>query len=105
MPNNGIPILQPATHHWHCPNCGLRQVTHEVRPHVRMHTCPKMGMLTAPMIPDGVKAKVTRRDREDYVGNEMVQKDENGRPIMSIVTERDDGTDVIVFAPSATARA
>jgi len=56
------------------------------------------------MIPVGVKATVTVREREDYVGEEVVRLDpERKRPVMSIVTTREDGTnDAIVFAPTAT---
>ena len=94
-----------VTHEWYCPNCHLEDVTHEPRPHTRFHTCPALRGLTAPMLPKGVAAKVEAKEREDYVGKEMVQTDENGRPVMSVVTTRDNGQDVIVFAPTATARA
>lgn len=97
-----IPALVP-TQHWSCPNCSLEQTTHEVRPHSRFHACPGLKGLTAPMVPRGTKAKVTAHEREDYIGNEQVQLHE-GRPVMSVVTERDDGQDVVVFAPTATAR-
>lgn len=56
------------------------------------------------MLPEGVEAKVTAHEREDYIGNEKVQLDGNGRPIMSITTEREDGQDVVVFAPTASAK-
>lgn len=100
-----IPILALPNNSWWCPNCGAKDVTHELRPHTRFHTCPKLRGLTAPMLPEGVKGKVEARDREDYVGKEMVQKDANGRPVMSVVTTRDEGQDCLVFAPTATARA
>ncbi len=99
-----IPILEPPTHRWYCPNCGKRDVTREIRPHARFHTCPKLAFLTAPMLPEGTKAKVVAHEREDYVGNDIVRKDADGRTIMSVVTTRDEGTDTIVFAPTATAR-
>ena len=88
---------------WYCPNCGLtdRTATFVLN---RYHTCPKLRGLTAPMLPAGVKAKVVAHDRDDYVGHEMVQRDTNGRPIMSVETTRDTGNDLIVFAPTATAR-
>ena len=88
---------------WYCPNCGLvdRTATFVTN---RYHTCPKLRGLSAPLLPAGVKAKVEAHDREDYVGQEMVQRDANGRPIMSIETTRDNGNDLIVFAPTATAR-
>lgn len=99
-----IPILDPIRH-WYCPNCHLEDTTKEARPHMRMHTCPKLRMLSAPMLAKGTAAKVEAHDREDYIGKEMVQKDASGRPIMSIVTTRDEGQDCMVFAPTATAHA
>jgi hypothetical protein len=97
------PIVHPVNR-WYCPNCGMEDVTHEARPHSRFHTCPKLRGLTAPMVPAGTKAKVELREREDYVGTDRVQLDpERRRPVMSIVTTRDNGQDVAVFAPTATA--
>jgi hypothetical protein len=48
---------------------------------------------------------VETRDREDYVGHELVQVDGEARPVMSIVTRYGDGrTDCAVLAPCATSR-
>jgi hypothetical protein len=99
-----IPLIG-VVRDWYCPNCGLRDQTREPRPHSRFHVCPRLRGLTAPMLPVGVAAKVEARDREDYAGREVLTKDENGRPVMSVVTTRDDGTDAIVFAPLAQVRA
>lgn len=92
---------------WYCPNCLLEDARYMPPAPLGggtllFHTCPAMKGLTAPLYQVGVKVKVTRRDREDYVGKELVQKDADGRPVMSIVSEREDGTDCIVFAPTAT---
>jgi hypothetical protein len=54
------------------------------------------------MVPAGTSCKVEAREREDYVAGDMVQTDGDGRPVMSVVTTRDDGTDVAVLAPAAT---
>lgn len=86
---------------WSCPNCALEDVTYEARAHTRFHACAGLRGLTAPMVPAGTRAKVTTHEREDYIGTEKVQLHE-GRPIMSVVTERDDGQDVTVFAPTAS---
>lgn len=94
------PIVQPI-HHWYCPNCRLEDVTHEPRPHTRFHICKGLYGLTAPMIPTGTKARVFAVEREDYVGKEHVQLDGRGRPVMSVVTVREDGQDCIAFAPTA----
>jgi len=90
---------------WECPNCSLTQKTNEPKPHTRFHSCPGLRGLTAPMLPVGVRAKVELREREDYVGGEQVFLDpQQKRPVMSVVTTRDDGQDVVVFAPTAIAR-
>lgn len=88
---------------WECPNCQLVDVTHEARPHTRFHACRGLRGLTAPMVPAGTKCKVEAHEREDYVGSEQVFL-HDGRPVMNITTTRDDGQDVVVFAPTATAR-
>jgi hypothetical protein len=53
----------------------------------------------------GTKAKVEAVERGDYIGRELVQSDGNGRPVMAVVTTRDDGQDCAVLAPTATASA
>ena len=51
-----------------------------------------------------MKAKVFAVVRPDYVGAEHgITYDDNKRPIMSVVTERENGNDVAVFAPVAVA--
>ena len=98
------PLISTVTH-WYCPNCKAQDTTTEPKPHSRFHTCPKLRGLSAPMVPAGTKAKVELREREDYVNGDMVRLDpEQGRPVMSIVTTRDNGQDVAVFAPTATAK-
>lgn len=94
-------LLQP-TQHWVCPNCDLTDITHEARPHSRMHSCRGLKGLTAPMVPEGTACKVEAREREDYVGSDLPQYDGDGRPIMSVVTTRDDGQDCTVLASTAT---
>lgn len=90
---------------WSCPNCKQTDVTHEARPHVRYHACPGLHGLTAPMIPAGSSAKVTAIERQDYIGSEIVTLNADKRPVMSVVTERADGSnDVAVFAATATAQ-
>ena len=90
---------------WRCPACGKTDQTREPRPHSRFHPCPKLHGLSTPMVAGNTRAKVEAREREDYVGNEQVTRDDRGRPVMSIVTTRDNGQDVAVFAPTATSRA
>jgi hypothetical protein len=101
-------VLLKPVHRWYCPNCRATDVTHEARPHARMHTCPKLGMLSLPMdllmVPEGTRAKVETHEREDYVGREQVFISPDGRPLMNVIITRDEGQDCAVFAPTATAR-
>jgi hypothetical protein len=89
---------------WSCPNCPATHVTHEAQPHTPFHTCSGLRGLSAPFVADGTRCKVVAVEREDWVGRELVQADGEGRPVMSIVTVRDDGQDCAVLAPCATAR-
>lgn len=98
---HNIPILQPRQE-WVCPNCNAQSVTHEAEPHTRMHTCPGLRGLTAPMVPAGQRCEVRAVEREDYVGKESVTLDGDGRAVMAVETVRDDGNDIAVFAPCAT---
>jgi hypothetical protein len=93
-------MLNPVTE-WDCPNCDTTDVTHQHQPHTRMHVCPGLKGLTAPMVPAGTRCKVEAVEREDYIGKEVVTLDDDNRPIMRVETTRDDGTDVAVFAPCA----
>jgi hypothetical protein len=87
---------------WYCPNCPEMDVTRIPGPHSRFHVCRGLRGLTAPMVEVGRRAKVSAMDRDDYVGKELVQVDGNGRPVMSVVTEYDDGRrDTAVYAPTA----
>lgn len=95
------PLLLRRESRWECPNCVFTDVTVETLPHTRMHTCRGLKGLTAPMVPAGTRCKVEAQERGDYVGKELVQCDGEGRPVMSVVTTRDDGTDCAVLAPAA----
>lgn len=97
-------ILTPPEQRWECPNCPATDVTREAEPHTRFHNCPGLAGLSAPMVPAGSKARVLANEREDYVGREDVRLDADGRPVMSITTEHEDGRrDCVVFAPTAHA--
>lgn len=100
-----VPILPPPNHFWYCPACHFEDVTHELAPHTRFHPCVKFGLMSVPMVPKGTKAKLEVAEREDYIGREVVQlAPETGRPIMNATITRDEGTDVAVYAPTATAK-
>lgn len=90
---------------WVCPNCPVTDRTSESRPHSQMHACAGLHGIIAPLVRVGVRCKVEAHEREDYLGGEITRVDDRGRPIMSVTTTRDDGEDVMVFAPTASARA
>lgn len=90
-----------AEQHWVCPNCTATAVT-TGQPN-RFHECAGLRGLLAPMVPEGLNCAVTAVEREDYQGNEDVRTDGEGRPVMAVRTTRDDGEDVVVFAPTAYA--
>jgi hypothetical protein len=53
------------------------------------------------MVLEGVRCRVRAVLRDDYIGNEDVRYDGDGRPVMAVVTTRDDGEDRVVYAPAA----
>lgn len=93
--------LIPPERRWVCSRCDHTHVTHETRPHTPFHPCRGLAGLTSPMTPFGERVNVTTKMREDYIGDEVVTRDGEGRPVMAVEVERDDGTDVSVFAPMA----
>lgn len=84
---------------WSCPSCDSHART--VDRSTPMHPCRGLAGLLVPLVPKGTKAKHERVERGDYVGSEAVSLDGDGRPVMSVVTTRDDGQDCTVFAPAA----
>jgi len=97
-------LLNVPEQRWECPNCPLKEVTHESQPHTRFHACRGLAGITAPMVPEGTKCKVEANEREDYIAGQDVQCDGNGRPIMNVITTREDGQDCAVMAPCAGIR-
>lgn len=85
--------------HWVCPNCPATAVTAGA-PN-RFHNCSGLRGILAPMVLDGVRCKVVAEERQDYIGPEDVRLDAGGRPVMAVRTVRDDGDDLMVFAPTA----
>lgn len=93
--------LIPETH-WVCASgCPAHEVTRIAEPHSRFHACPAEGGLTMPLVEQGARVKLTVAEREDYIGKEEGVTMRDGRPVMSVITTRDDGEDVAVYAPTA----
>lgn len=94
--------LLNAERRWVCPNCAHTRVTTSAEQHVVIHVCPGLGGLTAPLVPDGTDCRVVRQDREDFLGRDIPQIDDQGQPAMAVVTEYADGRrDTMVLAPLA----
>lgn len=84
---------------WDCERCATRDIT---PPNVsnRFHLCSGLGGLSAPLRRTGERVLINLW--EDYVRDEDVQYDGDGRPVSSISTERADGSnDLAVLAPTA----
>lgn len=94
-------VLLPPTV-WVCANgCPVTSRTPGAVPN-RFHSCPALGGLTAPLVPEGSRARVRAVEREDYEGDQLVQRDADGRPMQSVITDRPDGSnDTVVLAPTA----
>lgn len=108
MSDRSRAALLESEQHWVCPNCPVTSVTHlKLRPGQsaqEMHNCAGLAGLIAPMVLEGVRCKVEAVERGDYVGDEMVRYDGNGRAVMAVRTVRDDGIDCAVLAPAAVVR-
>ncbi|MFD9949829.1 hypothetical protein ACFWYW_55830 [Nonomuraea sp. NPDC059023] len=84
---------------WDCPKCPSKAVTRDGK--TPMHPCRGVKGLMIPLVPEGTRCKVEAVERGDWVGEELVQTDAEGRPVMAVVTTRDDGQDCTVYAPTA----
>jgi len=98
-----VPLLR-TEFRWSCPNCDRTLVTRARPTLIPQHPCRGLNGLYAPFTEDGTPCKVVAIETEDYVAGEMVQTDGEGRPVVAIVTTRDDGQDVAVLAPCANAQ-
>lgn len=87
---------------WTCPNCDATHVTVEAEPHTPFHPCRGLHALMAPFVPDRTRCKIVTVEREDYVNDDRAVTDSDGRPVMAIVTVRDDGQDCAILAPTAS---
>jgi len=90
---------------WECPNCDVTDHTPALPPGAsRFHTCAGLHMLTAPLVRAGTRCKVEAEERADYLGDEIQDKGDDGKPYMAIRVTREDGDDLAVNAGLAQAR-
>lgn len=94
-------LLTAPIRRWECPNCDFKDVTREAQMHVRFHSCRGLRGLSVPMVAEGTRCKIEAVERGDWVGKEVVQTCGEGRPVMSVVTTRDEGQDCAVYVPLA----
>lgn len=95
-------LLRPPERHWVCPTCPATHVTRQAGPHTPFHPCAGMRGLSVPYVAEGVRAGRVAVERGDYIGADAVQLDDDGRPVMAVLTVRDEGQDCTVYAPCAT---
>lgn len=92
-------MILSSEQRWVCPNCPVTDLTEGAAN--RFHHCSGLRGLLAPFVLDGVRCKVVAEERQDYIGREDIRLDPGGRPVMAVRTVRDDGDDLMVFAPTA----
>lgn len=101
-------LVAPLERVFECSSCGKRVKTNDTYVAPRLHPCPALNGLLADLTLCNtrgdldVKVKHVPIAREDYVGDELVRRDDNGRPWMAMDTLRADGSnDRLAFAPTA----
>lgn len=100
-----VVLLKVPYQDWYCPNCGATERTVAMAPNSsRFHTCPRLHMLSAPLVRDGVKAKVEAVERQDFLRGETQATGDDGVPYMAIHTGRDEGDDLVVHPGVARTR-
>lgn len=97
-----VPLLEAWTD-WECPACGAEERTPAMPANAdRLHNCPKLHGLIAPMVRAGTDCKLVASRREDYLGDEAQRTGDDGKPYMNVTTVHADGhTDLAVFSPVA----
>lgn len=100
-------LLLDAWQDWSCPNCWAHDRTRPFPPNAsRFHPCPGLHGLTAPMIRAGTDCKVIAVERGDYLRQAEQRRGDDGKPYMSVITERADGSnDLAAFAEPAVTSA
>lgn len=92
--------LIPVEQTWACQDCPTR-IRARVGTQTPLHPCPAHNGVRLPMLAEGERGDLRLKVRDDYVGNEDVSYDEQGRPICAAEIVREDGNDVWAYAPAA----
>jgi hypothetical protein len=97
-----VPLLYGQPVPWVCPNCDVTDVTPPLPPgQSRYHACSGLHGLNAPLVPEGMRAKVEATEREDYLNGDTQATGDDGKVYMNVRVTREHGDDVTVFAPAA----
>lgn len=96
----GAYILSSPNKNWYCPECSRQHITKVSEPHTPLHQCASLRGAWVPFVEEGIKARFRVNYREDYLRTDTATVDGEGKPIQSINTQRDDGEDCTIFAPS-----
>lgn len=100
-----MPVILSSDTSWECPNCDTQDVCSVKPGQTRMHNCPGLKGLVAPLVPLGTRCKTEVVEWEDYVRNpDAVRTDGDGRPVSAVNVTREDGNDVYVFPAAAHVR-
>jgi hypothetical protein len=96
-------LLLDAYQDWECPLCHFEERTRPIPPNAsRMHPCPRLHGLTAPLVRAGSDCTLRAVERGDYLRSAEQRTGDDGRPYMAVVTEHGDGSnDAHVFAEVA----
>jgi len=99
-------LLIDAYVDWECPACGKTDRTRPIPPNSsRMHDCPKLHGLTAPMQLAGTDCQITAIERGDYLHGEEQRTGDDSKPYMALNVEHADGhNDVFMYAAVAVCR-
>ena len=90
---------------WYCPECNETcqsvntVIDGKTWRQMPLHYCPGLFGLLAPMVKQGVHARLRVNFREDYVKSDLVVSDSRGKVAMGITTQRNDGEDLLVHSP------
>lgn len=102
--HNAVLLRMPFVD-WYCPNCYVTERSPGLPANAgRFHVCPRLHMLTAPLLRADVSAKVEAEERADYLAGEVQALGDDGKPYMAVRTTRDNGDDLLVNAGLAQAR-
>jgi hypothetical protein len=101
-----VTLLRTPFEDWYCPNGCYATERIPALPEgaTRYHTCPRLHMLSAPLVRVGTDCKIEAVEREDYLNGEVQATGDDGKAYMAVKTvHRDGSNDLAVNAGLAHA--